>query len=388
MKVVLGVTSSIAAYKIPFLIRALKREGNEVRVVISEKATHFVTPEILTLLTGNRVIVGNDYFLETSSKHIDLSKWGDVLLVAPADFNIIGKAASGIADDIVTTLIAAFKGSVVFAPAMHDIMWKNPILQEKVRYLKDRGYYFSGPVRGDLYSGDIGEGRFQEIEYIIEDLYAAYRGFPLKGKKVLLAYGRTEEPIDDVRVITNRSTGRMGVFIAKEVKKCGGYLIQVAGKLSIPPYGRDEIVRVNTAFEMKNAVHENLKHADILIMAAAVSDFRPQNRLKGKVKREKTKKLNIAFEKTEDILKSISKLKKERVFVGFALSDDIEEVAPLKLKEKNLDIIVANTTSSMESEKSSGFILTKDGKKVEFENLDKENVASLILKEILAIAKP
>ncbi len=387
MKVALGITSSIAAYKVPLLIRALKKQGHEVRAVLTENAARFVTPEIVTLLTGNDVIVGNRYFLKTSSQHIEISKWADVLLIAPADYNIIGKVASGVADDIVSTLVAAFKGPVVFAPAMHDVMWENPVLQDRVRYLKEKGYYFSGPIEGDLYSGDKGKGRFHEIEFIIEDLYAAHNRAPLAEKKVLLVYGRTEEPIDDVRVITNRSSGKMGVAIAKEIKKHGGYLIQIAGKLSVEVYGRDEIVRVTTSEEMKNAVHDKIKESDILIMAAAVSDFKPENRLTGKLRREKTERLYISLKRTDDILKSLSDLKGEKVFVGFALSDDIETVAPLKLREKNLDILVANTISAMEGERSSGFILTKDGSKKAFSEIEKERLAHLIVQEILEVAE-
>ena len=163
--------------------------------------------------------------------------------------------------------------------------------------------------------------------------------------------------------------------------------MQIIGKLSLEPYKRDEITRVNTTFEMRDAVRKKINDADILIMAAAVSDFRPKERLGGKIKREKTDQINIVLERTDDILKSLSELKKNRIFVGFALSNDIDKVAPLKLKEKNLDIIVANTISAMEKDKSSGFILTKTGRKVEFENLEKEKIASLILEEVLKIAK-
>lgn len=387
MRIVLGITSSIAAYKVPYLIRGLKKEGHEVRVVMTKNATHFVTEETLALLTENEVIVGDDYFHKTKSLHIELSKWGDVLLIAPADYNIIGKAASGIADDIVSTQIASFEGPVVFAPSMHDVMWNNPILQEKVEYLKNRGYYFSGPAQGDLLSGDRGIGRFQEIEYIIDDVYAAYRGFPLKDKKILLVYGRTEEAIDEVRVITNRSSGRMGYALAKEIKRNGGYLVQIIGKKDKESYNRDEIIHVQTTEEMKNAIHNRINDADILIMAAAVSDFKPLKREKGKIRRETTENLLIHLEKTDDILKSLREFKKDKIFVGFALSDDIENVAYEKLKEKSLDMIVANTISSMESGESSGFILTKNGRKVIFEKTPKEELASLILRGIIQLVK-
>lgn len=386
MKVVLGITSSIAAYKVPLLIRALKEEGHEVRAILTEKALNFVTSEVVSLLSENEVIVGNDYFLKTSSYHIDLSKWGDVLLIAPADYNIIGKVASCIADDIVSTVVSAFSGPVVFAPAMHEEMWKNPILQDRIDYLKKKGYFFSGPIRGNLLSGDVGEGRFQEIEFIIEDLHAAFKGFPLGNKKILLVYGRTEEEIDSVRVITNKSSGRMGVALAKEIKKNGGYLIQVVGKLSISPYGRDEIVSVTNTVEMKEAIEARIKDVDVLIMAAAVSDFKPKTKQKGKIRREETVELVISFEKTEDILKGLSGFKKKKMFVGFALSNNIEKIALEKLREKNLDVIIANTISSMESFYSSGFILTKNGKKIEFHDVDKERLASLIVREVINFA--
>ena len=383
MKIVLAITSSIAAYKIPYLIRALKKEGHELRAVLTENATHFVTEEVITLLSGEKPIVGNAYFHEKTSLHIELSKWGDVLLVAPADYNIIGKVASGISDDIVSTTISSFRGPVLFAPSMHDVMWNNPILQDKVKYLRSKGYYFSGPDSGELLSGDKGIGRLEEIEYIIDDVHAAYRGFPLEGRKILLVYGRTEEPLDDVRVLTNRSSGKMGLALAKEIKRNGGYLIQIVGKKEVEEYKRDEVIHVSTTEEMKNAICDKIEDVDILIMAAAVSDFKPSKRERGKIRREEHALLNVSLEKTEDILKTLKEFKKNKIFVGFALSDDIEHVAEKKLIEKHLDMIVANRISSMESGKSTGFILTKGGKRLLFNDMPKERVATLILREVL-----
>lgn len=387
MKVLLGVTGSIAAYKIPFLIRGFLKEGHEVRVVATEKALHFVTRETLAYLTYNRIYTGNCYFELPTSLHIDLAKWADVLLIAPADYNIIGKAASSVADDIVSTIVASFDGPVVFAPAMHDVMWNNPILQDKVAYLRKKGYYFSGPLEGELYSGDEGVGRLNEIEYIIEDVIAAYRGFPLKDKKILLVYGRTEEKIDDVRVITNRSSGKMGIEIAREIKKNGGYLYQIVGKTSVEPYRRDEIFFVTDSKEMKEKIIELIEQVDIFIMAAAVSDYRPVVKVKGKIRREDGKFLSLALESTEDILKELSPYKKDKIFVGFALSDDIEKDAPIKLKEKGLDIIVANLPDAMEGEKSTGFILHRDGERINFKKEDKRKVAEILVREIIGRAK-
>ncbi len=383
MRVVLGITGSIAAYKTPYLIRQLLKQGNEVKVVATENAGHFVAFDVLSFFSHNPIIKGDDYFHETSSLHIDLAKWADVLLIAPADYNIIGKASSGIADDILSTLIASFRGPVVFAPAMHDVMWQNPVLQDKVTYLKQKGYYFSGPVEGELYSKDVGIGRLNEIDYIIEDTISAARGAPLNGKKVLLVYGRTEEKIDDVRVITNRSSGKMGVEIARELKRNGAYVIQIVGKTSFEPYRRDRVIEVVSTEEMKSEVEKEVKNADVLIMAAAVSDFKPKKVKSGKIKREENEEITIELEKTHDILKSIAHLKGNRLFVGFALSSDIEKDAPLKLKEKGLELIVANTQNAMESDFSTGFILNKSGKKVEFNNLSKRELSELIVKEIL-----
>ena len=383
----MGVTGSIAAYKIPFLIRGFLKEGHEVRVVATEKALHFVTRETLAYLTYNRIYTGNCYFELPTSLHIDLAKWADVLLIAPADYNIIGKAASSVADDIVSTIVASFDGPVVFAPAMHDVMWNNPILQDKVAYLRKKGYYFSGPLEGELYSGDEGVGRLNEIEYIIEDVIAAYRGFPLKDKKILLVYGRTEEKIDDVRVITNRSSGKMGIEIAREIKKNGGYLYQIVGKTSVEPYRRDEIFFVTDSKEMKEKIIELIEQVDIFIMAAAVSDYRPVVKVKGKIRREDGKFLSLALESTEDILKELSPYKKDKIFVGFALSDDIEKDAPIKLKEKGLDIIVANLPDAMEGEKSTGFILHRDGERINFKKEDKRKVAEILVREIIGRAK-
>lgn len=387
MKVLLGVTGSIAAYKVPFLIRGFLKEGHEVRVIATERALHFVSQETLAYLTYNRVYAGNCYFELPTSLHIDLARWADVVLIAPADYNIIGKVASSVADDIVSTTVASFDGPVVFAPAMHDVMWNNPVLQDKVTYLREKGYYFSGPLEGELYSGDKGAGRLNEIEYIIEDVIAAYRGFPLKDKKILLVYGRTEEKIDDVRVITNRSSGKMGVEIAREIKRNGGYLYQIVGKTSVEPYRRDEISFVTDSKEMKEKIMKLIEHVDVFIMAAAVSDYRPIVKVKGKIRREDGKILSLALESTEDILKELLPYKKDKIFVGFALSDDIEEDAPIKLKEKGLDIIVANLPDAMEGKKSTGFILHRDGERINFKKEDKRKVAEILVREIIGLAK-
>jgi len=383
MKVILGISGSIAAYKAANVGRLLKKRGADIRVVLTDAARKFVSPLLFKSLLECDVYTEDEYWDYKGGLHIHLAQWADILLIAPATLNTISKLAQGIADNLLTSIAAAFKGPVVLAPAMHTEMWSNPVFQQNVKKLLQMGnFYLSGPGEGELASGDRGIGRLLEEEFIVEDAIAASKGFPLRDKKILLTYGRTEEYIDDVRVITNRSSGLMGISLAKKIKEMGGQLTQVVGETSYPPYGRGKLIRVKTTREMLEVLESEIESHDVLIMAAAVSDYVPSEKISGKIK--KRAELTIHLKENPDILKHLSKHKGKRVFIGFALeSENIVENARTKLREKSLDVIVANSLESMASSKSSGYIITSTGVEESFRDIDKESLAEKILELVV-----
>jgi len=385
MKVILGISGSIAAYKAANIGRLLKKRGADIRIILTNGAQKFVSPLLFKSLLECGVYTEDEYWDYKGGLHIQLAQWGDVLLIAPATLNTISKLAQGIADNLLTSTAAAFKGPVVLAPAMHTEMWNNPILQQNIKkLLQMSNFYLSGPGEGELASGDKGIGRLLEEEFIVEDTVAALKGFPLKNKKILLTYGRTEEYIDDVRVITNRSSGLMGISLAKKVKEMGGQLTQVVGETSYPPYGRDRIIRVKTTQEMLEVLEREIENHDILIMAAAVSDYAPYTKIRGKIK--KTNELTLHLKENPDILKHLSNYKGKRLFIGFALeADNIIENARAKLNEKSLDIIVANSIGSMGSSRTSGYIISSTGVEVSFLDMDKDSLAEKILEHVIKL---
>ena len=387
-KVLVGLTGSVSVYKSINVLRLLEKRGHTVKAVLTESAQKFVTPLLVSSTIKGEVYTDVDFWGKGKSMHIDLARWAELIAVVPCTANTISKIRYGIADNLLTSTILAFKGPLLIAPAMHQEMWLNPEIQNSVEYLKEfRGVFVSNPERGVLASGETGCGRLLREEFIVEDIEAALKGSPLKGYKILLCYGRTEEPIDAVRVITNRSSGLMGYYIAKAVKEYGGKLIQVVGETSVPPYERDEVVRVKTAEEMLNSVEKYLEQADVFIMAAAVSDYRSEHQYSEKLK--KGEKLTIELVPTKDILKTVAPLKRNgQIFVGFALeTSNLESYAKKKLEEKNLDIIVGNYASAMGSEFSSGLVIDKNGEIEEFSNLSKEALAIKIVEKIIKLVK-
>ncbi len=388
MKIILGITSSISAYKTPFLIREFQKRGIEVKTVATLNALHFVSLYALEALTGYKSYTDRDFFAYRGSLHIDLARWGDVFLVAPADYNTINKIASGVADNLITTISACFKGPIVLAPSMHNSMWNNPVLTENLKKLKKIGVHTSGPVYGELLSGDMGMGRFQDIEFIVEDTIASLRNNKLSGKSVLLVYGATEENIDSVRIITNRSSGKMGIALAHELKENGANLTQIVGHTHVIPYPRDTVVRVSSTADMEKALKKYIKQADILIMAAAVSDFKPAVRYKHKLKRRENG-ITVKLVPTQDLLLSIQQLKANKIYVGFSLESEEKLVNSSidKMNKKALDIVVANTEDAMESDSSSGYIITKGKTPVKFESVSKKQLAKDIVKAIDKIAE-
>jgi len=385
VKVLLGVTGSIAAYKSVIVARLLTKAGHEVKTIITRGGENFISSLSISNLTVNDVFTEDDFWMpgQKIPLHIELARWPDVVLVAPATMHFLGKLAHGIADDLLTSTIAAIDRPVLLAPAMHTEMWNSRVLQDNVIRLKIFGYEFIGPYEGELSSGDRGIGRMAEPEDIIERvIQIGNTERKLRGKKVIITYGGTEEELDDVRVITNKSSGKMGISLSRRAKELGAHVIAVVGRVEVQPLYYDEIYYARSVDELSMTLQEIVPGADVLIMAAAVSDFKPIGRLEGKVKRGE--KLVVEFEPTEDILKNLSKSKRpDQIFVGFALeSRNLLENATKKMQEKGVDMIVANYATAMGSDFINGFILTKEGEKIPVETLTKSELAIILFDKI------
>jgi len=344
-KIVLGITGSIAAYKAAEILSLLKKQGSEVRVIMTESATRFIQPLTFSTLSGYPVI-SDLFFLSERFEinHISLAQWADLILVAPATANIIGKVANGIADDILTATILAFQLPVIFAPAMNKKMISNPIYQENVKKLNTRGYEFIESSYGRLACGEIGEGRLADIEDIIDKVeFVLTDKKDYQGKTVLITASCTREPLDEVRFISNYSTGKMGFALAKAARNRGAKVVLISGPTNLPKIKGLETILVETAEEMKKEVFKHFEKVDIIISSAAVSDFRPKERIIGKLNKEDLQELKIELQRNPDILFELGQKKEKQILVGFAAeTDNLIAHASEKLRKKNLDLIVAN----------------------------------------------
>ncbi|HHS50250.1 MAG TPA: bifunctional phosphopantothenoylcysteine decarboxylase/phosphopantothenate--cysteine ligase CoaBC, partial [candidate division Zixibacteria bacterium] len=339
-KILLGVTGSIAIYKACELSRALIRAGADVRVVMSSNATRFASPMLFEALTANPV--SWDMFDEADDKlaHINLSAWADIFLIAPASANFIGKAAGGIADDLISSTFIATDAKVLVAPAMNNRMWANPATQANVQTLKKRGVDFVGPGSGVLACGDVDEGRLSDIEDIVFAVESALADeSPIAGKRILVTAGATREFIDDVRFLSNPSTGKMGWEIAREAAVRGGDVILVSGNPALPKIHGAGRVEFTTAEELAGEVFKRFDEAEVIVMTAAVADWRPE-KFVGKVKKGDMTSWNIELAPTTDILAELGRAKGDKIAVGFAVETENEiENARDKLTAKNLDLI-------------------------------------------------
>ncbi|ABK60792.1 MULTISPECIES: bifunctional phosphopantothenoylcysteine decarboxylase/phosphopantothenate--cysteine ligase CoaBC [Clostridium] len=379
--VVVGVTGGIAVYKALDVISRLRKADVNVHVIMTEHATKFVNPLSFQSLSQNMVTV--DMFAEPKAweiQHISLAKKADLMLIVPATVNILGKVANGIADDMLSTTIMATKAPVVFAPAANTNMFLNPIVQGNIRKLKEYGYKFIEPASGRLACGDVGAGKLEDTEIISEiTLSMLYDKKDLEGKKVLVTAGPTIAPIDPVRYITNRSSGKMGYAIAEEARDRGAEVILVSGPTSIKkPFGI-KVIDVKTNAEMLKAVENNFENSDIVIKSAAVADYKPKTYSEKKIKKG-DEELSLELQKDTDILKKLGSIKKNQVLVGFAAeSNDLIENATSKLHKKNLDYIVANNIVSNDtgfaSEDNKVTILCSDGRKIPLPKMSKKQVA-------------
>ncbi len=389
--VVLAVSGSIAAYKIASLASALGKLHADVQVLMTQNATNFINPITFETLTGNKCLVDTfDRNFQYSVEHVALAKRADVVLVAPASANVIGKIANGIADDMLTTTVMACKCKKIISPAMNTQMFENPIVQDNLKKLEHYGYEVIQPAVGLLACKDVGAGKMPEpetlLEYILREV--AYEK-DLKGKKILVTAGPTQEPIDPVRYLTNHSSGKMGYAIAKVCSMRGADVTLVSGKTAIKPLLFVDVVPVTTARDMYEAVTSRFDQQDIVIKAAAVADYRPKTISDQKVKKADGE-LSIEMERTDDILKYLGEHKREDQFLcGFSMeTEHMLENSRKKLEKKNLDMIVANNVKV----EGAGFagdtnivtLITKDDE-TQLPLLSKEETAVEIMNKILEI---
>ena len=397
--IILGVCGGIAAYKAAELARLFKKEGAEVWVVMTKSAKEFVSPLTFETLSGNPVY--SDMFLDSSifnlqssisMPHIDLAKRSDLFIVAPATANIIGKFANGIADDLLSTLYLSAISPVLIAPAMNNNMYANPVVQENIKRLKGFNINFVEPGFGELACGDKGEGRLAELDTILSKakwLLAAKKD--LSGKTVLVTAGPTHEAIDPVRVISNSSSGKMGYAVASAARRRGAEVILISGPTSLPVPSGVRFISIKSASDMRREILKEVKKADVIIMTAAVSDFTPENYSEKKIKKEDTEGITVKLKKNPDILSEItSKLRNTQsairnpIIVGFALeTDGIIKNAKKKLREKNLDFIVANSINGFGSNQNKVTIIDKKGNLYDIPQMSKDGVAEIILDKIV-----
>ena len=392
-KILLGVTGCIAAYKSCLIIRELVKRGAKVKVVMTPSATEFITPLTLATLSQNEVIVNTfpssqRQGTKLSTWHIDYALWADLMLIAPATINTIAKISYGFADNALTTLVTALRSPLIVAPAADVDMYSNPINKENLEKLERLGYFIIYPETGELASGLSGEGRLADITKILDsvDLILSGSSKDMMGKKILVTAGPTYEDIDPVRFLGNRSSGKMGFAIAKAAYLRGADVTLISGPSSQTIYPEIKRINVRTAVEMEKATSKEINKNNLLIMSAAVSDFRPLKVAQNKIKKNKSA-IDLKLEMNVDILSSLKSGKSK--IIGFALETQNEMAnAKKKLKEKNLDMIVLNSPgkdSGFEVDTNKVTIIKQDGKQIKLPLLSKFHVANKILNEVIKI---
>ena len=392
--ILVGITGGIAAYKSAGIVSLLKKKGYNVKVVMTKNATKIIGPLTLETLSRNRIYVdmwdSNPHY---EVEHISLADWADVVLIAPATYNIIGKVANGIADDMLTTILSAVsvRKPVFFALAMNVNMYENPILKENINKLKSFGYRFIDAEEGLLACNYSAKGRMSEPEDIVDEIgrysiFSKIENFEtvLKGKKILITSGRTKENIDPVRYLSNNSSGKMGYSLAQAAVDLGAKVTLISGPTDLKiPNGLENFISVESTLEMYEKVDEYFKNTDIFIACAAVADYRPKEYKKEKIKKSDSD-LVIELVRNPDILLEMSKKKEKQLLVGFAAeTNNIKENALKKLEKKNLDIIVANNASVMGSDENVIEIIRKDRTSVEISQKSKIELAYDILSEVI-----
>ena len=392
--ILVGVTGGIAAYKSAGIVSLLKKKGYNVKVVMTENATKIIGPLTLETLSRNRIYVdmwdSNPHY---EVEHISLADWADVVLIAPATYNIIGKVANGIADDMLTTILAAVsvRKPVFFALAMNVNMYENPILKENINKLSSFGYRFIDAEEGLLACNYSAKGRMSEPEDIVDEIeryriFSKFENFDtaLKSKKILITSGRTKENIDPVRYLSNNSSGKMGYSLAQAAVDLGAEVTLISGPTNLKiPNGLKTFISIKSALEMYEKTDEFFKNTDIFIACAAVADYRPKEYKNEKIKKSDSD-LVMKLVRNPDILLEMSKKKEKQLLVGFAAeTNDIKENALKKLEKKNLDIIVANNASVMGSDENVIEIIKKDRTSVKISQKSKIELAYDILSEVV-----
>ncbi len=388
-KILLGVTGSIAAYKAAEIVRLLISSGARVQVVMTEAATKFIGPQTLSTLTGRRVVTSmfRDG-TEPEIEHISLPEEADAILIAPATAHTISRMALGLADDVLTSMLLVARCPVLVAPAMNSNMYTHPAVEENIEMLKGRGVHIIEPGVGDLACGHTGPGRLADPAEIIEQLRAALTEQDLSGAKILVTAGPTRETVDPVRYISNRSSGKMGYAIARAAVRHGADVTLVSGSTSLSAPARTAIITVESAEEMNKACAETFPNSDVLIMAAAVADYRPESAVSSKIKRT-SDKMSIELVACPDIIKGLAdQSRPEQVLVGFAAeTQDLLENARKKLESKGIDLLVANQVDTPDS----GFdhdtnriqILDSDGGVEAHPLMTKDEAAEQIIRHVV-----
>lgn len=384
---VLGVTGSIAAYKAVGVLRAVRDQGASVSVVMTRGATKFMTPLTFEVLSGHRVIT--DLFeAHQTMPHLTMAEGADAVLVAPATAHFLAKAAIGLADDVLTTMLLNVRCPVIVAPAMDGDMWTHPTVAQHVDALRSRGVVVLDPEVGPLASGRVAQGRLPTEATILDTVHAAvFRQGDWRGQRVLVSAGPTQEPLDPVRFISNRSSGKMGYAIAEAVRARGGEVVLVTGPSALTPPSGVTTVHVKTASEMADALSRHFSSCTVLIMAAAVADFRPRVTALGKLKKQGKSEMELALEATPDILAMLSARRTSQVVVGFAAeTEQVLAHAKDKLKGKGLDLIVANdvtqTGGGFGSDDNAAVILSATGEQRVFSLMPKRRLADEILNAV------
>ncbi|MCY7815828.1 bifunctional phosphopantothenoylcysteine decarboxylase/phosphopantothenate--cysteine ligase CoaBC [Bacillus haynesii] len=392
--ILLGVSGGIAVYKAAALTSKLVQAGANVKVIMTKSACEFVSPLTFQALSRNEVYTNT--FEEPNPRviaHIDAADWADLVIVAPATANVIGKLASGIADDMLTTTLLATTAPVWIAPAMNVHMYDNPAVQRNISVLYKDGYRFIEPSEGYLACGYIGKGRLEEPERIVQlakSYFSNEKSGLLEGKRVLITAGPTREQIDPVRFFSNRSTGKMGYAFAEEAARMGAHVTLIAGPTALDDPAGVDVIHVQSAEDMYQAALSVFEESDIVIKTAAVADYRPKHVHDQKMKK-KDGGLVIELERTKDILKALGERKTKQILVGFAAeTQQIEDYAKQKLETKNLDMIVANNITA----EGAGFgtetnivtVFHRDGKKTAHPLMSKREVAAEVLKEAAGLA--
>jgi phosphopantothenoylcysteine decarboxylase / phosphopantothenate---cysteine ligase len=393
MNVLLGITGCIGAYKAAEVLRLFQQRGAQIRVAMTEHATNFVQPLTFEALSGKPVIVGMfDRPHYAAIEHIAVARQADLLLIAPATANIIAKFAHGIADDFLSTVYLSSTKPVMIAPAMNVEMWNHPATQENIEILRRRGVHFVDPGVGYQACGEVGAGRLAEPEDIVKraiDLLTIIRSQDFFGEHVMITAGPTVEDLDPVRFITNRSSGRMGYAMAEAARDRGARVTLISGPVQLQPPQKVETVNVRSAREMYTAVMDRITDVTVFIGCAAVADFRPAGRSEQKIKKHDLKRMTVELEATEDIIEAVGTdpNRNSRIVAGFAAeSQSLLEYAETKLREKGLDLIVANditrNDAGFDVETNAATVIKSGGSRIELPLQSKREMADRVLDEI------